>query len=265
MRVINIDENTLKRIEPHLSELIWRIRNIGIAFVITLLTVFMFNPLKMTYGIDGSFTVYVFNLISHNIGNVKIITISPFESLFTDLFLGVVISIMVILPYIIYNFIGFILPAMTIREKRLLKFVLVPATVMFFIGVSFAWYLLIPLMFHFTAVLDPAMGIEPTVSAQKLITFLLTIIFSMGLIFEMPLIISSLIYMEIVSVQFLESKWRYAIVASFILAWFVSPGATGGLIECAMGLIFSGLYFSGIGMGKLVGYRKKRYIYGVEA
>ena len=114
----------------------------------------------------------------------------PFESLFTDLYLGVTISIMIILPYIIWNLIAFILPGMTVREKRLLKISLIPGTIMFIIGMSFAWYLLIPMMFHFTAILDPAMGIEPTVSAQKLITLLLTIIFSLGLVFEMPLIMS---------------------------------------------------------------------------
>ncbi len=257
-------EGMLDELQPHLSELFRRLKHIGIAFVIVLLTVFLFNPLKLTYGLTGSFTVYVFRLISENIGGVKIITISPFESLFTDLFLGVVISVMILLPYILYNVIGFVLPGMSKREKRLLKISLIPGTIMFIIGMSFAWYLLIPLMFHFTAILDPAMGVEPTVSAQKLIGLLLTIIFSLGLVFEMPLIISSLVYLGIVDVQFLRAKWRYAVAGSFIAAWLISPGATGGLIETAMGLIFSGLYFSGIYLGKFMEVRKRSYVY-VEA
>ena len=257
-------EGILEEMKPHLSELFTRVKHIGIAFVIVLLTVFMINPVKMTYGLTGSFTVYVFNLISHNIGNVKIITISPFEALFTDIFLGVVISVMILLPYILYEIMAFVLPGMTRREKRLIRISLIPGTIMFIIGVSFAWYLLIPLMFHFTAVLDPSMGIEPTVSAQKLIGFLLTIIFALGLVFEMPLIIGSLVYLGIVDVKFLKEKWRYAVAGSFIIALFISPGATGGLIETAMGLIFSGLYFSGIGLGKFMEGRKKRYAYGIQ-
>ena len=257
-------EGILEEMQPHLSELFQRLKHIGIAFVIVLLTVFMFNPLKLTFGLTGSFTVYVFRLISENIGGVKIITISPFESLFTDLFLGVVISIMILLPYILYNVFAFIIPGMSKREKRLLKLSLIPGTIMFVVGMSFAWYLLIPLMFHFTAILDPAMGVEPTVSAQKLIGLLLTIIFSLGLVFEMPLIISALVYLGIVNVQFLKAKWRYAVAGSFIAAWIISPGATGGLIETAMGLIFSGLYFSGIYLGKFMEVRKRSYVY-VEA
>ena len=251
-------------LQPHLSELFRRLTHIGIAFVIVLLTVFMFNPLKLTFGLTGSFTVYVFRLISENIGGVKIITISPFESLFTDLFLGVVISVMILLPYILYNVFAFVIPGMSKREKRLLKLSLIPGTIMFIVGMSFAWYLLIPLMFHFTAILDPAMGIQPTVSAQKLIGLLLTIIFSLGLVFEMPLIISALVYLGIVDVQFFKAKWRYAVAGSFIAAWIISPGATGGLIETAMGLIFSGLYFSGIYLGKFMEVRKRSYVY-VEA
>ena len=257
-------EGILDELQPHLSELFRRLKHIGIAFVIVLLTVFMFNPLKLTYGLTGSFTVYVFRLISENIGGVKIITISPFESLFTDLFLGVVISIMILLPYILYNVFAFIIPGMSKREKRLLKLSLIPGTIMFIVGMSFAWYLLIPLMFHFTAILDPAMGIQPTVSAQKLIGLLLTIIFSLGLVFEMPLIISALVYLGIVDVRFLKAKWRYAVAGSFIAAWIISPGATGGLIETAMGLIFSGLYFSGIYLGEVMELRKRSYVY-VEA
>ena len=257
-------EGILDELQPHLSELFRRLKHIGIAFVIVLLTVFMFNPLKLTFGLTGSFTVYVFRLISENIGGVKIITISPFESLFTDLFLGVVISVMILLPYILYNVFAFVIPGMSKREKRLLKLSLIPGTIMFIVGMSFAWYLLIPLMFHFTAILDPAMGIQPTVSAQKLIGLLLTIIFSLGLVFEMPLIISALVYLGIVDVQFLRAKWRYAVAGSFIVAWIISPGATGGLIETAMGLIFSGLYFSGIYLGKFMEVRKRSYVY-VEA
>ena len=257
-------EGILDELQPHLSELFRRLKHIGIAFVIVLLTVFMFNPLKLTFGLTGSFTVYVFRLISENIGGVKIITISPFESLFTDLFLGVVISVMILLPYILYNVFAFVIPGMSKREKRLLKLSLIPGTIMFVVGMSFAWYLLIPLMFHFTAILDPAMGIQPTVSAQKLIGLLLTIIFSLGLVFEMPLIISALVYLGIVDVQFLKAKWRYAVAGSFIAAWLISPGATGGLIETAMGLIFSGLYFSGIYLGKFMEVRKRSYVY-VEA
>ena len=257
-------EGMLDELQPHLSELFQRLKHIGIAFVIVLLTVFMFNPLKLTFGLTGSFTVYVFRLISENIGGVKIITISPFESLFTDLFLGVVISVMILLPYILYNVFAFVIPGMSKREKRLLKLSLIPGTIMFVVGMSFAWYLLIPLMFHFTAILDPAMGIQPTVSAQKLIGLLLTIIFSLGLVFEMPLIISALVYLGIVDVQFLKAKWRYAVAGSFIAAWLISPGATGGLIETAMGLIFSGLYFSGIYLGKFMEVRKRSYVY-VEA
>ena len=253
-----------EEMQPHLSELFRRLKHIGIAFTIVLLTVFMFNPVKLTFGLTGSFTVYVFKLISQNIGGVKIITISPFESLFTDLFLGVVISIMILLPYILYNVFAFIIPGMSKREKRLLKLSLIPGTIMFIVGMSFAWYLLIPLMFHFTAILDPAMGIDPTVSAQKLIGLLLTIIFSMGLVFEMPLIISALIYLGVVDVKFLQAKWRYAVAGSFIAAWIISPGATGGLIETVMGLIFSGLYFSGIYLGKFMEVRKRSYVY-VEA
>ena len=90
-------------------------------------------------------------------------------------------------------------------------------------------------------------------------------IFSLGLVFEMPLIMSSIVYLGIVDVKMLQEKWRYAVAGSFIIALMISPGATGGLIETALGLIFSGLYFSGIGLGKFMEIRKKRYVYGMEA
>ena len=90
-------------------------------------------------------------------------------------------------------------------------------------------------------------------------------LFSLGLVFEMPLIISAMVYLGIVDVKFLQSKWRYAVVGSFVIALIISPGATGGLIETALGLIFSGMYFSGVALGKFMESRKRKYVYGMEA
>lgn len=254
----------IESLKSHINEFFRRIKRIGIAFIIVLAAVFIFNPLKLTYSITDSFTVYVFKLISENSGLIKIIIIYLFESLFTDLYLGITISLMILTPYFLYNNIALILPGSTVREKKLLKISLIPGTIMFIIGISFGWYLLIQIMFHFTANLDPTMGIEPAVFALRLIILLLKTTFSIGMLFEMPLIISSLAHSSVVNVRVLQAKRRYVVAELFLIALLISLGSTGRLKETALGLIFSGPCFSGIAFGKFVNIRKKGYMYGVE-
>ena len=158
--------------KPHINELFRGTKRIGFAFTIIIATGFIFNLLKLTYCITGSFMVYVFKLISGIIGGIKIITIDSFKSLFTDLYLGVTISLMILMLYIIYNIIALILPSITVREKRLLKILLILGTAMFIIGISFEWDFPIQMMFRFTEIFDPTMGIDPIVSAMRLIILL---------------------------------------------------------------------------------------------
>jgi sec-independent protein translocase protein TatC len=46
--------------------------------------------------------------------------------------------------------------------------------------------------------------------------------------------------------------WRWGVLISFIIAWIISPGTTGGVMETIIGLSLSSLYFVGMGVSYII-------------
>lgn len=236
------------------------LKRIVLVFLPLYVAVMIFNPLTLQFGLTSSLSVYIFRMIAHSLGIIKIIAISPFEALTTDMKIGAIISLMIASPYIAYEIISFAVPGLSKRERKLTKLSLMPASVLFVFGALFAWYLIIPFLFAFTGRLDVAMGIVPTVSANSFVVAILSIIFAMGLSFELPVIISGLTFLGIIRTEQLTKNWRYAVIGSFVIALIISPGATGGIMETIIGLTISGLYFVGVLGSKTIEMRRVSYV-----
>ncbi len=236
-----------------------KLRNSFIAFIIAFFFVTFFDPINLKFGLTTSLSVSVFRYVSKTAGNIRLIAISPFEAVITDLKVGMILAFVITLPYILYSVLDFVFPGLTRKEKRMLKYSLIPSTLLFVIGVLFAWFMIIPLLFYFTNELDVAMGIMPTISANYFVSTILMIMIAMGISFELPVVISSLVFMGIVSTKTLASNWRYAVLGSFFIALLISPGATGGLMETLIGSVLFSLYGAGVLIGKLF---ERRFVYG---
>ncbi len=232
--------------ENELKELGKRIRNILIPLLIIFVIVFLSNPLKMKIGIQNSFSVMIFHIIYSNLPHgFSVIAITPFEAIMVDVKLSLLISLVIIMPWILFQISLFIGPALYSYERKLLILSIIPVIMFFITGFLFASTLIVPLIFKFADALDISMGILPTVSASSFVLTIFIIDFSMGLSFEIPMFMLSLTYLGIISSDQIKNNWRYGIAGSFVMALVISPGATGGLMETIIGLTISGLYFLG--------------------
>ncbi len=134
------------------------------------------------------------------------------------LLVGAILSI----PMITYQLLMFVLPGLTQKEKRLLLISIPPVTVLFLIGVAFAWYILIP------PALDFLVGFEPEIfeafwTADRYLGFVTSLLFWMGVAFETPLIFFVLSVLGFVTQQVLIKNWRIAIVGAAIAAAVITP------------------------------------------
>ncbi|MEP6989195.1 MAG: twin-arginine translocase subunit TatC, partial [Chloroflexota bacterium] len=129
------------------------------------------------------------------------------------LLVGGILSI----PVITYQVLMFVLPGLTKRETRMLLFSIPPVTVLFLIGVLFAWFILIP----------PALGFlvnfqtdifKAEWTADHYLGFVTALLFWMGVAFETPLIFFVLSILGFVTPRPLIKNWRIAIVATAIVA-----------------------------------------------
>jgi sec-independent protein translocase protein TatC len=126
------------------------------------------------------------------------------------------------MPIIIYELIGFIMPALLPHEKRYI-YILLPAISFFFIaGVTFSYLLMLPLAAQFLFTFGSEIA-QPLPAIADYINFATTILFVAGLTFQTPIIIYFLARIKVVNVPKLKTFRRYAIVLAFIIAALVTP------------------------------------------
>jgi sec-independent protein translocase protein TatC len=127
-------------------------------------------------------------------------------------------------PYILWQFWKFISPALYAKERRNARAFIIFSSLLFFLGVVFGYYVVIPMTVNFVA----TFSVDPTIvknnfTLDSYIGMFKTSIIASGLYFELPIIIYFLSKIGLVTPQFLRKYRRYGIVLILIIAAIVTP------------------------------------------
>jgi len=129
-------------------------------------------------------------------------------------------------PFLLYQFIMFIKPALTRREKGYLYTLLPGVMVLFFGGVIFCYFILLPPALRFLYYSFPGFvggDIHPWWTVDNYISIVTRLLFWIGVIFEIPLVMFFLSKIGVISPQWVARKWKYAVVLAFILGAIITP------------------------------------------
>lgn len=127
-------------------------------------------------------------------------------------------------PFIVYAVLRFVFPALTNREKIVLLTILVSGSALFLLGVGLAYSKTLPLVVSAFQSINNWVGLPvTTIRIEGYISIVLKTIIAFGLVFQMPLVILVLGWFGLITSVALREKRRVAIVASFILAMFLTP------------------------------------------
>lgn len=146
----------------------------------------------------------------------------PTEGIETYFKVALVSGAILAMPLILYQVWLFVAPGLEKHEKRYVYLFIPSGTLLFLIGVFFAWSVLIPAAVGFLASFMPTIFAADW-TAQEYIGFTTSFLFWIGVSFEMPLIIYVLSRVGIISAHTLREQWRAAIVIIAILAAAVTP------------------------------------------
>lgn len=135
------------------------------------------------------------------------------------LFSGLILAI----PFILWQFWGFIKPGLYKRERRYVGVIAVATIFCFLVGVSFAYFVTIPAALGFAAGFQVAEGIKNIIAIGSYFSFILGFLLACGLIFEMPMLSYALSRFGIVTPALLKKYRRQAIVVLLIVAAIVTP------------------------------------------
>jgi sec-independent protein translocase protein TatC len=162
---------------------------------------------------------------------------------FVPVKVAMLVSFMVALPYVLYQMWAFVAPGLYQHEKKLVLPLLFSSTVLFFVGMAFAYFIVFPMAFRFFADFTPV-GVTMATDIDKYFNFVLTMFIVFGIAFEVPVVEVLLVRIRVVTVQQLKDIRRYVIVAIFVVAAIVTPPDVFSQLALAIPLCF--LYELGI-------------------
>lgn len=126
------------------------------------------------------------------------------------------------LPYLLYETWRFVAPGLYKNEKRLMLPLLVSGTLLFTIGMAFAYFLVFKAVFAFIAAIAPE-GVKWTPDAGEYFSFMIKIFLGFGLAFETPVVVYILVRSGIVELETLRRARPYVIVGAFVVAALITP------------------------------------------
>ena len=145
-------------------------------------------------------------------------------------------AVLTSMPFVLFQVFKYVAPALKRTEKRLIIPLMILSPVLFVMGASFAYFLLLPLMFEFMAGLaNPEIRLLPDM--KNYLKFSIDILRAFGIAFQLPLFLVLLNRTGVVSRQWLMKSSRYMIVGIFVLAAVLTPPDLLSLVLLALPLL----------------------------
>ncbi len=173
------------------------------------------------------FTNKVIELLIQPTGGIKPIFLRPTELFFTYFKVALMVGLCLAMPYIMFQILAFIYPAMeNPKERRYFKslvlFGALPGTLLFLAGVAFCYFVMLPFALRYLLSFGSNLA-EAQWTIAAYITFVLTFLFGAGIMFETPLVMFVAAKLGIMSARKYISYWRYAFILIFLTAAIVTP------------------------------------------
>ena len=141
---------------------------------------------------------------------------------FTPFKLTLVVALALAVPYLLWQVWGFIAPGLYGREKRLVIPLLATSTLLFYAGIAFAYFVVLPIAMAFFTGSAPE-GVTVATDISRYLDFVLAIFVAFGIAFETPVAIMLLIWTGTCSRESLAKKRPYIIVGAFAIGMLLTP------------------------------------------
>jgi sec-independent protein translocase protein TatC len=230
----------------HLAELRRRIIYVLIALVVCVIAAY----------VERKWVFYVLMRPLENAGVDKLTTLGVTEAFMQILKVSIYAGLIATLPFILYQFWAFIMPALYENERRHVLPYTAATAGLFLGGVVFAYFIVLPVGLKFLV----GYGSEQfnqLLQAERYITFVATFLLAFGLVFELPLVMMLLAWTGLVDHLRMRKVRKYAIVVEAVLAMVITPSQDPfSMMLMLVPLVL--LYEVGIWLAKMVGKRRAR-------
>ncbi len=254
----------------HLEELRWHLVRSTLAVVILGVVAFIFKGFIFDTLIFGpskaSFWTYeIFCNLSKTLGmdafcfqempfKIQSRTMSGQFSahMWTSIYAGVIVAF----PYILYEFWKFISPGLKEKERKSSRGFIIIASLLFFLGVLFGYYIITPLSINFLGNYQVSEEVINQFDLDSYISLVRTSVLACGIIFELPIIIYILTKIGILTPEILKKYRKFALIIVLILSAVITPPDVASQIIVAIPILI--LYEVSIFISKVVIKNQKK-------
>lgn len=141
---------------------------------------------------------------------------------FVPMKVAMMAAFVISLPHTLYQVWAFISPGLYSHEKKLMVPVIVVSSLLFFLGMTFAYFAVFPTVFGFIVHSAPT-GVAVMTDISEYLDFVLTLFMAFGLAFEVPIAVVLIARFGWVSIAQLKEVRGYVIVGAFILGAIFTP------------------------------------------
>lgn len=222
----------------HLEELRWHlIRALASIFIFAIIAFLLkdliFNTLILSPKGEGFWTYQTICKISKALGldgvlcngptKFEIVNIDMAGQFLTHLKVSIILGFILSFPYVIWEMWRFIRPALYDQEKRYTRGIVFSASILFFIGVLFGYFILAPLSINFFANYTVSPTVQNTIQLGSYISILTTIVMASGIMFELPIAVYILSKTGLLTPENMREYRKHALVAILVIAAIITP------------------------------------------
>ncbi|NPV65614.1 MAG: twin-arginine translocase subunit TatC [Anaerolineae bacterium] len=183
-----------------------------------------FLGLAVTTGVSLLFAGRILEYLISPVGREDFLlqTLGPTEGVVIYFRVALLAGGILSIPWITWQLWMFIAPGLTRKERRYVLLSLPATTLLFLVGVLFAWFLLMPAALNFLQNFQSDI-FKADWTADQYVAFVTSLLFWIGVSFEMPLIFFILARLGLVSPRALRQNWRLAVVGASMAAAMITP------------------------------------------
>ncbi len=198
----------------HLIELRDRLLRVVIGLVLTFIVLFPFA--------DQIYTILAQPLLASLPAGGQMIATEVTTPFFVPMKMAMMTAFVVSLPHTLYQMWAFVAPGLYAHERRFMMPLVIASTLLFLIGMAFAYFLVFPVVFGFITGYAPE-GVAVMTDIGSYLDFVITLFMAFGLAFEVPIAVIALVGFGFVQISTLKEIRSYVIVGAFVLGAIFTP------------------------------------------
>jgi len=198
----------------HLVELRDRLIKVLIGIVVVVLGLFPFANQLYSFLAEP--------LLKHLPAQSTMVAIDVASPFLTPFKLVMLAAVVVTIPWILYQAWAFVAPGLYKHERKWVLPLLASSSILFYVGMMFAYYVVFPLVFGFFTSTTPE-GVSVMTDISRYLDFVTKMFIAFGAAFEVPVLTFVLIVTGVTTAEALASARSYVIVGAFVVGMLLTP------------------------------------------